>query len=579
MRFFSSKKYSVVFLIMALLLNLLSVSNSSAQSPITIGEALSPWDRTKGIDDQDRRKQYQADMEEIEDYYEDCAEQTDLQGVQCLNIYDNHWAFYTCIPYVGCSDCYFWTHIIAKTVYSHCGSYPDTFPYREYWMAFQKGEQVQVPYTTAFVNHKKIESYLTKSEKILYAAAPDLMQGISGSGANSVVSVMEHLQGASDQHDWDIEAPTDKVKDETKKTVEELKKFDAIRYRFRNAIPESGGYRYMVGHIFSTRLHETYRMDDKYNKFPNKSGYNWVHYGSRDAGKWVSDNSMTLYGLGSWTLKVADYNTDKPEIPDWMSEMPLPQGGSFSGMLLNYFYGPNRKYFGDMMIPGNTTNNCILARMTPRGSNTHTPQDILSDDHKTKLDVNDANRNNLKYCLPGMHGSKFMNALAVHDTTYATVADNTTFYRNLIAANRIGDKLLQPGEFHDLTEMTEPATGRDHFRDRIQYLGAPDRGPNRGRKGEFFKGCKPFKGFNHFIPDISGPEYSNAPGGDANSYVGRDEGEYFRSVHWRYLRGCPVSKQSGLGCYYPGYPNGSSDCDSDKHSPLPGIIMPDFILK
>ena len=519
------------------------VTFSSLQAEtFTIGESSNPYDRGSGS----VQAEHQKDLEDIESFYDDCGEQRDSSDNTCLNAYYNHFASGGSVVDVDEPEddgLYYWLggndgdmegYDCTKeeevwAMFSHCQGYDTFYPYREYWMAFQKGEQVQVPFTTAYVSKGDIQSKISESEQLFYAAAPDLMTGDSGT-----TGVIDHLNSVTQSRGLG-RLGEENLKETTEEAMEDLTQFDKLRARFRNAIPASGGYRYMVGHIFSTYFHETYAMDPKYNAFPSTEGYNWVHNGAKHGGRWNSNEASQLFNLGAnlQTFARNDPNI-KPPIPDWLSEAPV--GDAFSGLAVNYFYGPSQKYFPEMTFPGNTPSNCMKMRMD-RGGLGSTPTDIVSEQHKQKLDVNNQQRADLQKCLPGTHGAKFSYPMAIVDTSYATVAENVAFYRNLRAAYRIGNSILE-GEFHDLQEMLEG----DHKRDRIQHL---------GRKGEFYEGCKPFKEFNHFIPDISGLEYSKHPAGNVNSYQNRREGEYFRSVHWRYVRGCPINTNGPRGCFYP----------------------------
>lgn len=525
-------------------------------------EALSPWDR--GVESEDiRQEEYDKDLGIIEAYYEDCGEQTEIPQTKCLNIAYNHniqWS----------DELHFILDIAIWQPF--CAHLPQDYPYVEYWMAFQKGEQAQVPYSTAFIVKPSILQMMKDTEGILYGAAPSLLVGTADSPG-----VIKRLNKASAAHGWGIDIKDDQLEATAKEVISELKKFDLVEQRFRNAIPKSGGYRYMVGHIFTTRLHETYAKEKKYNQFPDptdKKNPSWVHYGAKNAGEWSTLSASGLFALGSMGMLTGQGDHPKPPIPDWLSEMPL--GSGFSGMILNNFYGPNLKVFKDMMLPEDGPGNCMAMRMARSSGGTMndpklpmdaTPNDILSAEHLQKLDANNPMRKQYQYCLPGMHGSKFSSPMSIVDTWYGTVADNVAFYRNLRAAYRLGNQFLA-GEFHDLQEVTEG----DHKRDRIQFLGEPVGGGKwqGGRKGEVFKGCSPFKAYDHFIPDLSGPQY-----GVANDYKDNPEGEYFRSVHWRYVRGCPFAGNAGFSCYYPAQDSGGGG----GHNHSVSATTYDFILK
>lgn len=123
-------------------------------------ESQSPWDR--GVDEGKRQKAYDKDLGLIEGYYDDCEERTDYKDIECLNIAFHHiWEW-------GTEE-----HIKREEeIWPKCDGRPYKFPYRYYWMAFQKGEQVQVPFTSAFVTKEKIQEYIEKTDRLLLGMAP-----------------------------------------------------------------------------------------------------------------------------------------------------------------------------------------------------------------------------------------------------------------------------------------------------------------------------------------------------------------------------------------------------------------------
>jgi hypothetical protein len=366
--------------------------------------------------------------------------------------------------------------------------YPERVPYWEYYIPFQKVEVTQIPFQTAYLEHKEVMTQLERSDKTLYQ---DAAQKLPQNWKDMDTGV----------HNYNSPNEADQ------KALNKLSSKNPLFERWRGGEDNSTGSRFAEYHFMSTWFHEAFKYDKSVagSIFTAKKRPVWCHDGS-----------------------VMAVKKRKREIPNFFSEFT---GQGLMYRTYAYFSYLNRK-LSKYLPPKGTPLNCFTRTLESRGGQTPAGADGI----KMPETLRGAKRGGiLEHCFVTSGVTNHRDTVGPftnrHKTKYASLAAEQAFLRGLILAKVVSSA---SDAIHPVRRRFENGFKRD--RKMIltnQTVGHNDKLP---------KGCGDWNNKPEIMSDWGGVDYGEGNHSKSTSHFNRQV-----LVHWRYIRCCPVGYEVETG--------------------------------